>query len=252
MPVFGTIASRFNDDGVTAAYQNLLQTLRERGLREFESQLAQTSIRKSSDKTIIVPAQRRRYLAEIADTIHAYHDQVSQQTSLAREIQQLSASRQLLAQAGYENDGIPSLLEQREEQQQPRSKKLLENWPEVKKSYSGDERTDELPNGKSLVTKLTRKSLSGSIFPRVALPDFEDHGELLKFLLKENLPGHFPFTAGVFPFKREGEDPARMFAGEGDPFRTNRRFKALSEHSDAKRLSTAFDSVTLYLSLIHI
>ena len=246
MPVFGTIASRFNDDGVTAAYQNLLQTLRERGLREFESQLAQTSIRKSSDKTIIVPAQRRRYLAEIADTIHAYHDQVSQQTSLAREIQQLSASRQLLAQAGYENDGIPSLLEQREEQQQPRSKKLLENWPEVKKSYSGDERTDELPNGKSLVTKLTRKSLSGSIFPRVALPDFEDHGELLKFLLKENLPGHFPFTAGVFPFKREGEDPARMFAGEGDPFRTNRRFKALSEHSDAKRLSTAFDSVTLY------
>ncbi len=246
MPVFGTIASRFNDDGVTAAYQNLLQTLREHGLREFDSQLATTSIRKSSDKTIIVPAQRRRYLAEIADTVHAYHEQVSKQTSLAREIQQLSVSQKLLTQGGYESDGIPTLLEQREEQQQTRSKKLLEHWPEVKKSYSGDERSDELPNGKSLVTQLTNKSLSGSIFPRVALPEFEDHGELLKFLLKENLPGHFPFTAGVFPFKREGEDPARMFAGEGDPFRTNRRFKALSEHSEAKRLSTAFDSVTLY------
>jgi len=124
--------------------------------------------------------------------------------------------------------------------------KLLENWPAVVEAYSGDTKVDVLPNGKEIVTKLNSISLSGNKISRVSLPRFEDHGELLKWLMRENLPGEFPYTAGVFPFKREGEDPARMFAGEGDAFKTNRRFKALSEHSDAKRLSTAFDSVTLY------
>ncbi|MEM6576101.1 MAG: methylmalonyl-CoA mutase family protein, partial [Pseudomonadota bacterium] len=121
------------------------------------------------------------------------------------------------------------------------AKALLEAWPQTRDSY----RQDQLGEGEK-ATRLTTTSLSGSRIPRVSVPAFEDHGEILKFLLRENLPGHFPFTAGVFPFKREGEDPARMFAGEGDPFRTNRRFKRLSEHAAAKRLSTAFDSVTLY------
>ena len=124
--------------------------------------------------------------------------------------------------------------------------KLLEGWPAVVASYSGDEKIDVLANGKEVRTRLNTVSLSGNKIPRVALPRYQDHGELLKWLMLENLPGEFPYTAGVFPFKREGEDPARMFAGEGDAFKTNRRFKALSEHSDAKRLSTAFDSVTLY------
>jgi isobutyryl-CoA mutase len=122
----------------------------------------------------------------------------------------------------------------------------LEGWPAVVASYSGDEKIDVLANGKEVRTRLNTVSLSGNKIPRVALPRYQDHGELLKWLMLENLPGEFPYTAGVFPFKREGEDPARMFAGEGDAFKTNRRFKALSEHSDAKRLSTAFDSVTLY------
>ena len=122
---------------------------------------------------------------------------------------------------------------------------LLKAWPAVVDAYSGDEQV-VLVRDRELRTPLTRQSLSGSSIPRVALPRFTDHGELLRFLRSENLPGYFPFTAGVFPFKREGEDPARMFAGEGDPFRTNRRFKLVSQGSQATRLSTAFDSVTLY------
>ena len=122
---------------------------------------------------------------------------------------------------------------------------LIGNWPAVVESYSGDEQVVRVRD-RELRTALTRESLSGNRIPRVALPRFTDHGELLRFLREENLPGYFPFTAGVFPFKRDGEDPARMFAGEGDPFRTNRRFKLVSQGSQATRLSTAFDSVTLY------
>ena len=127
----------------------------------------------------------------------------------------------------------------------PDSAALVENWPAVVKSYSGDEQVVRVRD-RELRTALTRESLSGTRIPRVALPRYEDHGELLRFLRTENLPGYFPFTAGVFPFKRDGEDPARMFAGEGDAFRTNRRFKLVSAGSEATRLSTAFDSVTLY------
>ena len=125
------------------------------------------------------------------------------------------------------------------------SRELVEGWPAVVEAYSGDVRVVRVRD-RELRTRLTRESLSGNMIPRVALPRYTDHGELLRFLREENLPGYFPFTAGVFPFKREGEDPARMFAGEGDPFRTNRRFKLLSAGSEATRLSTAFDSVTLY------
>ena len=125
------------------------------------------------------------------------------------------------------------------------SARLLERWPAVVASYSGDEQVVRIRD-RELHTELSRETLSGTVIPRVALPRYADHGELLRFLREENLPGYFPFTAGVFPFKREGEDPARMFAGEGDPFRTNRRFKLLAAHAPATRLSTAFDSVTLY------
>ncbi|MBT4491912.1 MAG: methylmalonyl-CoA mutase, partial [Gammaproteobacteria bacterium] len=136
--------------------------------------------------------------------------------------------------------------EQRNDKLTGENRKLLENWPVLKENYQGEERVETTSSGKEIRTRLGSETLSGNWISRVAVPPFEDDGEVLKFLKRENMPGLFPYTAGVFPFKREGEDPARMFAGEGDAARTNRRFKKLSEHSDAKRLSTAFDSVTLY------
>ncbi|MES9968534.1 MAG: fused isobutyryl-CoA mutase/GTPase IcmF [Candidatus Thiodiazotropha sp.] len=248
MPVYGTIASRFNDDGVTAAYQALLQKLRQKGLRDFDSQLAPLTIKKSSEKSIIVPAERQRYLAEIAKCVRDYHEFVHQQETLARECHQLSATAAMLeaSESDVNTAVIDALISQREEVMDPAARKILAKWPDIARRYQGDERVDKTSSGKSVCTRLVSKSLSGNKVPRVALPKYVDQGELLKFLMLENLPGFFPYTAGVFPFKREGEAPARMFAGEGDAFRTNRRFKKLSEHSEAKRLSTAFDSVTLY------
>ena len=247
MPVFGTIASRFNDDGVTAAYQELVKLLQTHGLRSFEQHLAKVDRRTPSEKTVVVPAERQRYLAEIAAEVRNYHSQVAVQANLARQQQQLSATKTMLLENGSEApETIDSLIAERKQAMDSKASRLLENWPAVVEAYTGDEKVDVLPNGKQIVTKLNTISLAGNKISRVSLPRFEDHGELLKWLMRENLPGEFPYTAGVFPFKREGEDPARMFAGEGDAFKTNRRFKALSEHSEAKRLSTAFDSVTLY------
>ena len=247
MPVFGTIASRFNDDGVTAAYQELVVLLQKHGLRSFEPHLAKVDRRTPSEKTVVVPADRQRYLAEIAAGVRNYHKQVVVQANLARQQQQLAATKAMLLENGSDApETIDNLIAERKQAMDVTASNLLENWPAVVEAYSGDEKVDVLPNGKEIVTKLKTISLAGNKISRVSLPRFEDHGELLKWLMRENLPGEFPYTAGVFPFKREGEDPARMFAGEGDAFKTNRRFKALSEHSDAKRLSTAFDSVTLY------
>ena len=247
MPVFGTIASRFNDDGVTAAYQELVSLLQTHGLRSFEQHLAKVDRRTPSEKTVVVPADRQRYLAEIAAGVRNYHQQVTVQANLARQQQQLAATKTMLLENGSDAPStIDSLIAERKQAMDAKASNLLESWPAVVEAYSGDTKVDVLPNGKEIVTKLNTISLSGNKISRVSLPRFEDHGELLKWLMRENLPGEFPYTAGVFPFKREGEDPARMFAGEGDAFKTNRRFKALSEHSDAKRLSTAFDSVTLY------
>ena len=245
--MFGTIASRFNDDGVTAAYQELLTLLQARGLRQFDQHLSPVAIRMSSEKSVVVPVERQRYLAEIATTVRNYHSHVSVQANLVREKQQLVAAKSMLIDSGAQApEEFDRLIAARGKAMDGRAVELLENWPSVVEAYSGDEKVDLLPNGKKLTTKLNTLSLSGNKISRVSLPRFDDHAELLKWLMRENLPGEFPYTAGVFPFKREGEDPARMFAGEGDAFKTNRRFKALSEHSEAKRLSTAFDSVTLY------
>ena len=245
MPVFGTIAARFNDDGVTALYQNLLGQLELAGLFIQHNQLPTVTVRKSSGNSVIVPPERVRYLAEIADTVRGYHKTVQEQAKIARERQQLRATKQMLGAAATDMTALDALIAQRDEQLDSRARKLLEIWPQVRASYSGDDYVVKIRD-KELRTTLKRSTLSGTKIPKVSLPRFEDHGELLKWLLLENLPGSFPYTAGVFAFKRENEDPTRMFAGEGDPFRTNRRFKRLSEHSAAKRLSTAFDSVTLY------
>ena len=243
MPVFGSIASRFNDDGVTAAYQYLISVLRDKGLKKFKSFLEPVSSHISTTKSTIVPAEKQRYLAEIAKTVRAYHQLVDGQAELARERQQLQASQRML---GDENNELEELINDRVDKLNQTSKKLLEQWPEVQQQYSGDTMTLKISPEKEIQTTIKRPSLSGTLIPKISLPKFQDHGDLLKWLMKENLPGSFPYTSGVFPFKREGEDPARMFAGEGDPKRTNARFKKLSMHSDAKRLSTAFDSVTLY------
>lgn len=245
MPVFGSIASRFNDDGVSALYQGLLPVLRDKGLKTFEGKLARVSTRTSTRQSAIVPAQRQRYLAEIAQTVRNYRRHVEQQAVLAREVQQLQATAQMLNKSGQVADSVQALIKQRESLQHGECKTLLEQWPQLQAEYVADELITEI-RGKQMRTELTWTSMSGTRVPKVALPRFNDHGDVLRWLMLENVPGRFPYTAGVFPFKREGEDPTRMFAGEGDAFRTNRRFKALSEHSDAKRLSTAFDSVTLY------
>ena len=245
MPVFGTIASKFNDDGISALYQALYQELVNKGMAEYERRLPVVEVRSSSEKTIIVPPERQRYLAEVASTIRDYHQTVKTQCSLVRERQQLIESKRMFAEEQKQTSEFDSLVQAREEKIDPRALKLLQQWPEISKKYQAD----ELLTGsgdREVRMPLTSTSLSGSRIPRVAIPKYQDQGELLKWLLLENLPGYFPYTAGVFPFKRDNEDPTRMFAGEGDPFRTNRRFKVLSEHSEAKRLSVAFDSVTLY------
>jgi methylmalonyl-CoA mutase len=245
MPVFGTIASRFNDDGVSALYQELLRQLADKGLRIGPNKLRPVAVRASSSKTVIVPPARSRYLAEIATTVRDYHAAVKEQSALARRRQQLLAVKSLLGKQGKSTVDLDVLVEETEARIDPHARKLVEMWPQVKESYSGDEYIVRIRN-KEIRTILTHKTLSGTRIPKVVLPNYEDHGELLKWMMKENVPGSFPYTAGVFAFKRENEDPARMFAGEGDAFRTNKRFKFLSKDTEAKRLSTAFDSVTLY------
>jgi methylmalonyl-CoA mutase len=244
MPVYGTQASRFNDDGVTALYQGLLPRLAALGLACQPGLLAPVAGRHASVGDQIVPPARARYLAEIADTVRHYHRQAQRQVTLARECQQLREASRMAREAGH-TVNLEALIAQREHAIDPWAKSLLDGWPQVRAAYAGDSFVTST-RGQSGSTSMVSRTQSGLPIRKVALPPYEDHGELLRFLLRENLPGAFPFTAGVFPFKREGEDPTRMFAGEGDAFRTNRRFKLVSEGLAAKRLSTAFDSVTLY------
>ncbi len=247
MPVYGTQASRFNDDGVTALYQGLLPKLEELGLPVKAGKLAAVSVKFSSGKNAIIPPERNRYLAEIADTVHGYHKFVAQQVRLARERQQLQESKRMLSAAGktFELDKLDELITEREARLDPRAETLLDAWPSLQSAYAG-EHHGVRSREREIRTQLVSTSLSGTKIRKVALPRFEDHGEILRFLMLENVPGYFPYAGGVFAFKRENEDPTRMFAGEGDPFCTNRRFKLVSAGLDAKRLSTAFDSVTLY------
>jgi methylmalonyl-CoA mutase len=249
MPVFGTMAARFNDDGVTALYQALKTKLGELGLPLKEGRLPPVAVRHSTNQTPIVPPARTRYLADISDTVRSYKRKAIEQARLAREIQQLTASAAMLRVEKPERsraaEAVIDLAQVRELDQDPAARKLLTQWPDMQKAYAGDEYVVKIRD-KEIRTALTTKSLSGTTIRKVALPKYEDHGEILKWLMLDNVPGSFPYTAGTFAFKREGEDPTRMFAGEGDAFRTNRRFKLLSAGTPAKRLSTAFDSVTLY------
>ena len=245
MPVFGTSAARFDDDGVTALYHHLKRLLLERGLPAGGGVLREVSGRVSSGLTSVVPSSRVRYLSDVSETVRRYHEETVRQAEAARRAQHLRTARDLLATGAQDPTAINALLQTAEAQLDPDTREALARWPARAAEYAGDELRYEV-RGKQIATPLRRTTLSGSSIPRVALPRTKDHGELVRFLRGENLPGYFPYTAGVFPFKRTGEPPARMFAGEGDAFRTNRRFQLLSADAPATRLSTAFDSVTLY------
>ena len=245
MPVFGTIASRFDDRGVTALSQTLLRVFNDKGFGPWRSDSKPLHIRASEPGAAIVPPKRQRYLAEVAECVRGYHKTVAEQVAIARERQHLREAKRMLEEAGADTAALEAAYQKRQQQLDPRAARLIERWPEVQKAYAGDEYVVKI-RGQERRNRLTYETLSGTRIPKVALPKYQDEGEILKWLLKENVPGSFPYTGGVFAFKRDNEDPTRMFAGEGDPFRTNRRFKYLSKDSPAKRLSTAFDSVTLY------
>ncbi|MGH8461644.1 MAG: methylmalonyl-CoA mutase family protein [Stenotrophobium sp.] len=273
MPVFGTIAARFNDDGVTALYFGVRKLLEAKGLKlplrhsresgnpgspeskataldssfrgNDDGILAKSATKHSTSARQIVPGARARYLAEIADTNRGYRKRAEHQAQLARERQHLRETIRMMEHSAHPVEDLKIEMHKRLDHLTVESKQALHEWPAVRESYSGDEFVYTV-RGKEIRTPLTRTSLSGTKIPRVALPRFSDEGDLLQWLLLENLPGHFPYTAGVFPFKRDNEDPTRMFAGEGGPKRTNARFHLVSKGMDAKRLSTAFDSVTLY------
>ncbi len=247
MPVYGTVASLFNDDGVTALYQAVKACLCEKGMQVKDGKLPQVSVTASTAKTSIIPAKRQRYLAEIAETIRDYHQTAAAQAHVARECQHLQSALSQLRDAADENatTALTALLDKKQATLSGQAQALLNSWPAIADAYKQDSLTTTA-GGTSRETALCSESLSGTRIPKVSLPRFSDKGDLLTWLMRENLPGYFPYTSGVFPFKRSGEDPTRMFAGEGGPHRTNKRFKKLSAHASAKRLSTAFDSVTLY------
>jgi methylmalonyl-CoA mutase len=249
MPVFGTMAARFNDDGVTALYQALKPRLAELGVKLGAGRLPMVGGRHSTNQTPVVPASRTRYLAEISDTVRSYKRRSREQATLAREVQQLKEAARMLKVDKPDRapaaEAALDLAGQRKARMDKDALHLLQQWPDMQRAYAGDEYVVKIRD-KEIRTALTTKSLSGTTIRKVSLPTWVDHGEILKWLMLDNVPGSYPYTAGTFAFKREGEDPTRMFAGEGDAFRTNTRFKLLSSGMAAKRLSTAFDSVTLY------
>ncbi|PIQ25979.1 methylmalonyl-CoA mutase [bacterium (Candidatus Blackallbacteria) CG17_big_fil_post_rev_8_21_14_2_50_48_46] len=244
LPVIGTMASQFNDPGVNQLYKRLMERLNQLGEGEFSSQLQMPLA--ETEKIYIIPPERTRYLAEIADEHLRYQRLTEEQSTLARQLFQLQGSLALLPpEAKPLRAELEAIYADKQKHLSPETRNLLDSWPEIVKTYTADELVYHVRQ-REIRQPLYRTSLSQSKIPRVALPKTQDWGDLLKWRMTENLPGEFPYTAGVFPLKREGEDPTRMFAGEGGPERTNRRFHYVSLGMPAKRLSTAFDSVTLY------
>lgn len=248
MPVYGTIASKFNDDGVTALYHALLDAIAEKTGVRFASRLPRPAGKHSSSKTIIIPPERVRYLGEIAETVRAYHRRTAEQMEALRRRWHLSEALAAIG-TGEDTAGLVARLRaelaRAEEAIDPETRRLEQEWEEIRRVYTGDELAYRVRD-REIRLPLAVETLAHSRIPKVALPRFADPAEIYRFLREENVPGRFPYTAGVFPLKRTDEDPTRMFAGEGDPARTNRRFRLLSAAYPAKRLSTAFDSVTLY------
>ena len=251
MPVFGTIASKFNDDGVTALYFALMDTLAAKTGAKLAAEQNRPASKISTSKTIIIPPERTRYLSEIAHTIRQYHQQTSEQAAAIRNAWHIREAAKKLSgtDPGGNTTEVLSQLQAAakvaEDAIKTETRNSLAEWAELKDTYAKDELVYKVRDHE-IRLPLYSQSLAHSRIPKIVLPKFEDPAEIYRWMREENVPGRFPFTAGVFPLKRVDEDPTRMFAGEGDPARTNRRFKLLSANYDAKRLSTAFDSVTLY------
>ncbi|KZE46785.1 fused isobutyryl-CoA mutase/GTPase IcmF [Rossellomorea marisflavi] len=243
MPVYGTIASQFNDPGTNALFAAVVDTVNGKMNLGWE-----TGFSKNVDvekQNVIIPNDRRYYLREIAETVRNYHRKAEEQSDLARRLFQLEGAIEAVGEQGDVTTSLTTLKDEVEKKLTEQSKEILGGWENLKETYSKDSFVTKVRD-REIVTELKTKSLSGLSIPKVALPRYKDYGQILEWVYKENVPGSFPYTAGVFPFKRKGEDPKRQFAGEGTPERTNRRFHYLSKDDDAKRLSTAFDSVTLY------
>ncbi len=246
MPVFGTIASQFNDPGTNALYRALMKALHAKGFEELHSRFEAPE--EMSEKVFIIPPQRVRYLAEIAETVRAYNQKALEQRDVAQQLYALDTSLRALRQRDAGSPALEALEKTRQQialDFDPKNQAMLDRWPSLIERFSQPEFRFKVRD-QELVVQTHTVSLSGKRIPRVALPRTEAWGDLLYWMLQENVPGLFPYTGGIYPFKREGEDPTRMFAGEGGPERTNRRFHYLSLGMPAKRLSTAFDSVTLY------
>jgi isobutyryl-CoA mutase len=248
LPVIGTIASKFNDDGVNHLFELVLKSIEKKTSARFGAFAFGDTAKVTQ---AIIPSSRVRYLSEITDAVREYNKLVEDQSTLASRLYQLNGALQILNEANAEGrEGeVQKQLEGQikfySEQLTPVSRKLIHNWPEKIKAY-GQDYYEYTVREKTIRQPLFSTSLSGSRIPRIVLPKYKDWGDILEWEAQENVPGVFPFTAGVFPLKREGEDPTRMFAGEGAPERTNKRFHYVSIDQPAKRLSTAFDSVTLY------
>ncbi|NND32580.1 MAG: methylmalonyl-CoA mutase family protein [Saprospiraceae bacterium] len=234
MPVFGTVASQFNDPGVNAVFNELVKRL-------FPNNKTKIYVDAGPDKQFIIPPPRVRYLSEITQTIREYDQDVENQAGIASKLYALNKTIELVSNA----QEILTLKEELSRELSEENRGILENWQAKKSKYRGEYFTYEV-RGKEFKVANYTETLSHSVLPKISFPRYQDWGDLLKWSKQENVPGEFPFTAGVFPFKRKGEDPTRMFAGEGGPERTNKRFHYLSQDMPAKRLSTAFDSVTLY------
>ncbi|MBF0118340.1 MAG: methylmalonyl-CoA mutase family protein [Desulfobacterales bacterium] len=242
MPVYATIASKFNDDGVTSLYHAILDSIYNKTGIKFESNIERTNTKVPTSKTIIIPPERRRYLSEISETIRDYHKETKEQASLIRKSWHF---KEVLKTLESSQEEIVSKLKSTEKLLSKDTCALISEWKEISDAYKKDELV-YFVRDREIRQPLYTESLSHKKIPKIALPRFEDPGEIYRWMREENIPGRFPYAAGVFPLKRADEDPTRMFAGEGDPIRTNRRFKMLSESYDANRLSTAFDSATLY------
>lgn len=245
MPVFGTVASQFNDPGVNRLYVKLIELLNEKTGFNFTTKVDVS--KKEQEKIYIIPPQRVRYLSEISETVRKYNRWAEQQSDVAQKLHSLAQSMEALKEAGNSDDiqALRNAYDKLLLNLDPKNMHALTTWEDKKKNYSNDYYIFKVRD-KEFKIKTYTTSLSHSKIPKVSLPQFKSWGEILRWILKENVPGEFPYAAGVFPFKREGEDPTRMFAGEGGPERTNRRFHYVSKGMPAKRLSTAFDSVTLY------
>lgn len=240
LPVVGTIAAQFNDAGVNELFEKLISLVDKKTGMTSDAFTKPVS---AKTQTQIIPPKRVRYLSEISENNRSYDNWVNEQSTLASKLYKIDG---VLNLEGFkDNQSLNDIKKQFEDQLHPETKKLIEHWPEIVKKYEADFFEYQVRD-KTIKQPLTTKSLSGTRIPKVVLPKYKDWGDILKWQLQENIPGEFPYTSGVFELKRQGEDPTRMFAGEGGPERTNKRFHYVSLDQPAKRLSTAFDSVTLY------